>query len=137
MLFSIVYVSTATHPFSEAELLDLLRQSRARNAARGVTGMLLHKEGNFMQVIEGPEDQVRELFALISADPRHHGIIVLYEERISKRQFSDWSMSFVNLDKETVRDVPGFDDFLTRARQGEAPPTNCRVFLDMFRRHLR
>ncbi len=137
MLFSLVYVSTATRPFSDAELLDLLRQSRARNATIGVTGMLLHKDGNFIQVIEGPEEQVRELFALISADPRHHGIIVLHEERIPARQFEHWSMSFVNLDAETVRDVPGFDDFLMRARRVERPSADCRVFLEMFRRHLR
>lgn len=137
MLFLLVYVSTATHPFSEAELLDLLRESRARNVTIGVTGMLLHKDGNFIQVIEGPEDKVRELFAAISADPRHHGIIVLHEEHVPARQFEEWSMSFVNLDEETVRDLPGFDDFLTRARRVEKPPTDCRVFLDMFRRHLR
>ena len=47
----IVYVSSATRPFQEAELQDLLLKARENNARLGVTGMLLYIGGNFMQLL--------------------------------------------------------------------------------------
>jgi hypothetical protein len=41
--------------------------SRENNAKRGVTGMLLYKEGNFIQVLEGDEREVRIVFTKRSA----------------------------------------------------------------------
>ncbi len=57
----LVYVSSATKLFSEAELVELLRQARARNSHSGITGMLLYSNGNFIQVIEGEETIVLAL----------------------------------------------------------------------------
>jgi hypothetical protein len=52
-VFALVYVSSATKPFSPDELSELLAQARVDNAALGITGMLLYSNGNFMQVLEG------------------------------------------------------------------------------------
>jgi Sensors of blue-light using FAD len=64
-------------PFSTEELTDLLRKSRDNNAALGITGMLLYKDGNFMQVLEGDEERVRALATKVSQDRRHRGFIQL------------------------------------------------------------
>ncbi len=58
-MFFLVYVSSATRPFSGEDLRALLETCRKDNAELGVTGMLLYKDGNFMQVLEGDEDAVR------------------------------------------------------------------------------
>ncbi len=58
-MFFLVYVSSAVRPFSRVDLDDLLATSRANNARVGITGMLLYKDGNFMQVLEGDEEAVR------------------------------------------------------------------------------
>jgi hypothetical protein len=52
-MFSIVYVSSALKPFSKTDLLTLLEKSRENNTSLGISGMLLYKDGNFMQVLEG------------------------------------------------------------------------------------
>lgn len=65
-MFSIVYASSATTHFSPAQLAGLLAQCREHNSAADVTGMLLYKHGNFMQVLEGEEETVRALFTKIS-----------------------------------------------------------------------
>jgi len=72
-MFSLIYVSSAVTEFSKSELVDLLESCHANNANLGVTGMLLYKDGNFMQALEGNEDVVRGLHAKIALDPRHRG----------------------------------------------------------------
>ena len=80
----LVYVSSAVKLFSDEELVQLLEASRENNSKIGVTGMLLYKEGNFMQLIEGPEESVRSLHAKISIDPRHS--VLDFEKKSGKRQ---------------------------------------------------
>ena len=52
-LFRMAYVSTASKLFDPAELRDMLKESNLRNKEAGITGMLLYKDGQFMQVLEG------------------------------------------------------------------------------------
>ena len=54
-MISIAYSSSAAVPFSEGDLLELLTRSRENNTAKGITGLLLFKEGKFLQVLEGDE----------------------------------------------------------------------------------
>jgi len=51
----LVYVSSATELFSDTQLENLLLRSRQNNSTLGITGMLLYKDGNFMQCLEGPK----------------------------------------------------------------------------------
>lgn len=111
-MISLVYVSSATEPFSPAELVTLLEKARRNNAAIDVTGMLLYKNGNFMQAIEGDDVVINELHARIQRDPRHRGMITLLRKPIEKRQFGNWSMGFVDLLDPVVRDLPGYNEFL-------------------------
>lgn len=57
-MFGLVYVSSAVVPFSKAELLSLLTKSRENNSKVGLTGLLIYKDGSFMQVLEGEETAV-------------------------------------------------------------------------------
>ena len=88
-MFSIVYVSSAVQPFSQSELIALLESCRKNNAAAGVTGMLLYKEGSFMQVLEGEQTNVQQVFAKIARDPRHAGVSVLLKQNLAARDFDD------------------------------------------------
>lgn len=138
-VFSLVYVSSATVPFTPEELVDLLKQSHEKNARLGITGMLLYKDGNFMQVLEGDEAAVRGLYETIRRDPRHHDVITLLEEEVPQREFSEWSMGFVDLKKVDVRDVPGYSAFLSTPLTGDAfaaNPSRCRMLLRMFRTNM-
>ena len=46
-------------------LLFLLEQSRTRNQKQHITGMLLYLNGTFIQVLEGAEKDVNEIYAAI------------------------------------------------------------------------
>ena len=76
-LFQLLYVSSAVSPFSTAELVTLLEKSRKRNDQTGISGMLLYYEANFMQLLEGLEEQIRLTHARIIRDRRHDGCLTL------------------------------------------------------------
>ncbi|WP_367872090.1 BLUF domain-containing protein [Luteolibacter sp. Populi] len=111
-LFRIAYFSGETVRFTRVELEQLLKQSRDHNARVGITGILLYKDGNFSQVIEGEEIPVRELFEKIRHDPRHRRVIPVIEEPIDQRDFADWTMSFRDLDEDPATIAPDLQWFL-------------------------
>jgi hypothetical protein len=139
MLYFLVYVSSAVVPFSSSELVDLLERSRVNNTRLGVSGMLLYKDGNLMQVLEGEEQTVKALYAKIAEDRRHKGLLRLMEGALEARQFADWSMAFRDLNGEETRGFPGYSEFLNTPLTGEAfaaDPTRSRKLLLTFKRRM-
>jgi len=110
-LVSAVYVSSAVRPMPEEEILELLRVARKRNESLGITGMLLYRGGNFLQVLEGPAGAVDQLIDKIKKDPRHRGVILMSRKPIEDRQFGDWRMAFRNMSKNCAVEE-GYSPFL-------------------------
>jgi hypothetical protein len=73
-IFSVVYLSECTRSFSGRDLRELLTKAREKNSKLGISGMLLFKAGNFLQVLEGDREKVMALFDKIAKDPRHDRI---------------------------------------------------------------
>lgn len=139
-MLSLIYVSTSVNLLSEPELLDILRVSRENNQSKDVTGLLLYKGGNFMQVLEGPDDKVEELFNKIKGDPRHKDVNVISREQISARQFPAWEMAFQNLDNPAVQNEPGYSQFLHDEFVDEVyrdNPLRAYIMLLTFRDNMR
>jgi len=112
-LLCLVYVSRATVPMQDPDLLSLLRQARQSNAALGITGMLLFREGRFMQALEGPHEAVRTLYYdRIARDVRHTDVTTLIKFRTFGRAFDGWTMGFSNVDRIPEEDRDGFNPFL-------------------------
>jgi hypothetical protein len=107
-VLSVVYSSTATSPFSASDLAALLTVSRRNNARAGVTGMLLSRGDRFLQVLEGPEDEVEDTMMRISADSGHRDVRILLQGPVEQRQFPDWTMSFAQLSSSEEDRVPGY-----------------------------
>jgi hypothetical protein len=104
----LVYVSTAKKMMEDADLLELLTQSRERNLKHNVTGVLLYSEGTFMQVLEGERDDVYKIYASIEQDLRHRNIIKLITGPADKRVFPNWSMAFASVNAETLEVIEGY-----------------------------
>lgn len=132
----LVYVSSAVRPFSRSELVTMLNKARLSNEKLGITGMLLYQDGNFIQVLEGEEAVVRQLYDKISRDPRHRDKIVIDEGTLDTRHFGDWSMGFRNLDDADVQALPGFSQFMNKPLNVvdfKDDPTGCWSLLNLFR----
>ncbi len=135
MYFSI-YVSTTTRWWSQQALQALLAASRAHNQEAGITGMLLYKEGNFMQVLEGPAAGVQALLARIASDTRHQGLVTLDAGPLAARQFEGWSMGFADLGLDDTPLPPGYSRFLDiplNDPQFLDQPGHCHQMLQLFR----
>jgi hypothetical protein len=98
MLVRLLYASRAVDP-SAPGVEAILAQSRAHNTACGITGILCHGGGVFLQAIEGGRAAVSELYGHILKDPRHKDVELLHYEEISERRFGGWTMGQVNLTK--------------------------------------
>ena len=129
-MFELAYISAARRLFSPDQLEKLLATARHNNARLGVSGILLYEDGSFMQVLEGDEPVVRELFATISEDPRHDRVQVLGERTIPQRSFAAWSMGFVSLDPKLV---PRRHSLSSNGTLAERAPDLVQL-LDAFRR---
>lgn len=113
-LFHLGYVSTETVDLGSAGMVKLLTEARRINTSRDITGLLLHRDRSFYQVLEGAEDIVRQTFDSIEKDKRHTAIDVLFEGEVDEREFPDWQMGFLNLDGVDIETLQGYSDFLSR-----------------------
>ncbi|MEM9724491.1 MAG: BLUF domain-containing protein [Pseudomonadota bacterium] len=101
-LVRLVYVSAATSRLSRRELIEIGEISRRNNREQRLTGLLLHVEGEFFQVLEGPERAVEEVFSRICEDPRNQWVTPLLREKLLFRVFRTWSMGCFDLPFETL-----------------------------------
>ncbi|WP_051718966.1 BLUF domain-containing protein [Hymenobacter sp. IS2118] len=122
----LVYTSTATLPFAETELRQLLAHWRATNARLGLTGVLMYSEGDIMQVLEGEQAQVQALFSRIAADARHRGVTKLADGPVPERAFADWSMRFRAVASSD------FQQHLERLSGASGPASDLAPLLEAF-----
>lgn len=111
-MFYLIYVSSAIKLMEDSELLFLLDESREKNQRLGITGMLLYKEGNFMQMLEGEKSTVLELYDTINRDERHKDVITIITGDLKKRNFENWSMGFSNMNK--AGDFPKYNEYFKK-----------------------
>jgi len=86
-LSSLVYQSRAAAPLSDAELQRLVTSAKVRNRREGVTGLLVHDQGRFLQWLEGPSESVGRVWDSIRHDRRHTDVCLLGESRTPSRFF--------------------------------------------------
>jgi len=110
MVRQVLYVSKATQAMRDDELIALLEECRIANAAHGITGSLIYLSGFFIQIVEGPKDQIEQLAHNISLDSRNTNFSVLSDEEVAERSFPSWNMGFRTMSIEELRKHPGFLD---------------------------
>lgn len=138
MVFSLTYVSSASTQLSARHLRTLLEKCISNNRPRDITGMLLYKDGNFMQVLEGDEKVVRAVHGIIAADPRHRGLLTLLQGSMPRRQFPDWSMGFRDL-SANLDNHEGYSEFLNLPLTGtefKSDPTKAQKLLLSFKESM-
>lgn len=109
-MYQLLYTSKAVSPFKDDEVSKLLEIARRNNAEKSITGMLLYCNGNFIQLLEGEEEQLAELFKVISNDPRHTEVNKVIENKIQRPQFPDWSMGYKFLSPQQLTNLENNED---------------------------
>ena len=96
---------------SKDDILKILEVARRDNKELDITGILLYskKVNQFMQVLEGKEEVIFELYNnKICKDHRHSRVHLIYHGDIPKRGFKNWSMAFKELDEVDTSKIEGF-----------------------------
>lgn len=95
-LHALLYVSRGRIAGAAAAVAveEIVRVSRLRNGALGVTGALLFSGGHFAQWLEGSHPAVEALMRSIARDPRHSEIAILETGPAAARRFPDWTLAY-------------------------------------------
>ena len=122
MLHTLLYVSYSTlyMPDDGAVVLDVVRQSRRRNAALGLTGALVFTHQRFAQYLEGPEAGIADLMASLRRDSRHRDILLVESGSTKRRRFPGWDMAYSGTSDLVAAQVDAL-----AARELEDPQSLC------------
>ena len=90
-LMQLVYCS---QPFGYSlEILSaILVASRANNRKNDITGALICRSDIFLQLLEGPTQNVKNTYVAIQNDDRHINVYHLLDQPVKKRLFPAWAM---------------------------------------------
>ncbi len=135
-LYCLVYTSISNQKMTNDDLKALLNTSRRKNADLNITGLLLYLDPFFIQILEGKEDVVNNLFDSFSRDARHSDISLIYKKEIEERNFPNWTMGFNRISKEEIETLECFNDFLQQNQKPKFLKESSKEiekFLDMFK----
>jgi hypothetical protein len=108
---------------------EIFTSARRNNKRLGVTGALVISGDSFVQALEGDESVVRDLYATIGQDSRHHDLTLLEEQVVEGRAFGRWAMAKVatdggsdirllsNATKGVIVAAPGTDPSITTEQE--------------------
>jgi adenylate cyclase len=102
MLKRIKYVSRFARPLATGDVEALATRAARKNEQLGLSGMLVTTGRLFLQVLEGPAEQVDRMYERILKDDRHTDVLLLSaEDDVPERMFPDWHMPVIDLDKNS------------------------------------
>ncbi len=111
-MYTLVHSSEIEPYLGDIDISSLLYAARQSNAEHKITGILLHINGKFIQVLEGEETSVKKLYEIISRDRRHKNLKVLLEKEIDERQFDGWCLGFKNITEDELNEHPILKSFV-------------------------
>ncbi|TRY32876.1 BLUF domain-containing protein [Aliiglaciecola sp. M165] len=110
-MVQLIYTSVATKHMDTEQLFDMLIQCRLNNRRKNLTGILLYCNKRFIQVLEGPEENVEALYEKILRDPLHKHCRVLCKNTVAERAFKEWEMGFKRLSSLDFGAFRGYSKF--------------------------
>lgn len=133
-MYELIYRSTASKGLKATDIQDILKKSEKFNAQHNLTGCLLYHKDEFLQIIEGEEKDVKELFEHIKKDKRHTDVMVLEEGFTNQRLFTNWSMAYQPLESNLVNKINRelfASNFNTLSKIIEKPTNAVKLFFYM------
>lgn len=127
-LCQIVYVSDRDPKMQEGELTAITDAASIKNAACGITGLLLSGGGHFIQVLEGNPMAVNSLYEKIARDARHNNVKRLLQRTVESRFFPEWGMKLAQTRVMPI-DQERLDNTLIRIRLGKDQDTSQAALL--------
>lgn len=105
MLTTLIYRSHLNLSRPSTELRELVERARGRNVKLDITGVLLAKGNDVLQILEGSEESVVKLFHKIREDKRHSGVVELLRDYGPRRRFENVGMLLFDLQTQSPKEV--------------------------------
>jgi hypothetical protein len=87
-LFHILaYVSSSSTLLAPADLGAILKISERNNTNDDITGIRMHHNGLFFQILEGKKKFVEDCYSQICLDARHRAISLITSEPVKNKKF--------------------------------------------------
>ena len=127
-LVHLVYSSRAAVEITDAVLAKIRDEGMRNNGDHGITGLLLYREGAFLQLLEGTHDAVEQTYRKIHDDPRHTDIRLLFRGPCSQRTYSYYNMGVLGSAGDGSADPEILTNIFELATQADRP--DARVETD-------
>ncbi|RNC84094.1 MAG: BLUF domain-containing protein [Winogradskyella sp.] len=88
---TICYVSNFSKNLTKESIDNLINLVDTRNNVNDITGLLIVRNKQFFQILEGRKAKVDTLFNKIEKDSRHKGVIKLLDVEIDGQIFKDYN----------------------------------------------
>lgn len=111
-LFSLSYISKKSELLDVQDINSIYEQSLNWNKINNITGMLIEYKNHFLQYIEGPPEEVHNLFSKIRKDSRHNNVEIFQYKEIKTRLFTSWNMLYKNLDQVSVAESENKNQYI-------------------------
>jgi hypothetical protein len=133
-MYELMYYSTANENIAAADIADILGTARDFNLKNQITGCLLFHNNDFIQLLEGNEKIIKDLFSHIQHDKRHHNVMLLAEGEKISRDFENWSMAYHELGNDNKVYIDSFlfiKNFKALADLTTKPTEAIRLFFHL------
>lgn len=129
-MFQLIYCSIARPCLEDIDIRNILNISRAYNEAHDITGCLLYYNKEFIQILEGDRQLVKELYKKIAADGRHRSVVLMSEEDTDDRIFKNWAMAYCEVidDEKSSKNFLFKKNFIALSELAEKPTQTVRLF---------
>jgi Sensors of blue-light using FAD len=104
--FEFIYTSVLAPAADVRSIADIVRRSRSRNRAHGISGILVFDGEHFCQYLEGECEEVLRLMGRIETDPRHAQLAIVHQGfGGEQRRFPKWDMAYALDTQGTVMEA--------------------------------
>ncbi|CZU27214.1 cyclic-di-GMP phosphodiesterase [Enterobacter hormaechei] len=97
MLTTLIYRSHLRADTPIQSIIDMVSEANSRNECAGVTGVLLFNGIHFLQLLEGDEAAVMQIYEKICLDTLHFNIVELLSDYAPYRRFGRSGMELIDI----------------------------------------
>ncbi|WGF93963.1 BLUF domain-containing protein [Aequorivita marisscotiae] len=127
---TICYISKQEESLTTRMLKQLFQFVVKTNPTLNISGVLLHNNNFFLQVLEGDKTTIQNLFADIRKDKRHQNILLILNQKIENRIFNHYEATFSVL--KSKEDIERLNTYLSNENFKDKYSKNIKTLIEPF-----
>ena len=96
MIFQLIFTCALAKSMSHDRLTSFAQDTLDQSREHGISGVTFCKDGSILQILEGEQDKVIELYTSVVKDAHITNPLILIKRELPEGEFSNWSMGYKN-----------------------------------------